>query len=76
MDVFVVGILNWVFDLVKMNRVIYFLRLEMSENELFEIVLLIIEFLMGDFFIMLDKVEEMFLKIKFFVGIYWRYNGN
>lgn len=47
LDVFVVGILNWVFDVVKMNRVIYFLRLEMGENELFEIVLLIIEFLMG-----------------------------
>lgn len=46
LDVFVVGIFNWVFDLVKMNRVIYFLRLEMDENEFFEIVVLIIEFLM------------------------------
>lgn len=43
----VVGILNWVFDLVKMNRVIYFFRLEMDEKELYEILLLIIEFLMG-----------------------------
>lgn len=44
---FVVGILNWVFDLVKMNRVIYLFRFEMDKKELYEIVLLIIEFLMG-----------------------------
>lgn len=33
LEVVVVGIFNWFFDLVKMNRVIYLLRLDMNENE-------------------------------------------
>lgn len=35
LEVVVVGILNWFFDLVKMNRVIYLLRLDMDEEEFF-----------------------------------------
>lgn len=36
-DVVVVGILNWVLDVVKMNRVIYLFRFELDVDDLFEI---------------------------------------
>lgn len=73
LNVFVVGILNWVFDVVKMNRVIYFLRLEMDEKELYEIVILIIKLLIGKFDLLdvvviegsdKNEVRNMFEEIK------------
>lgn len=44
-----------------MNCVIYFLRLEMDEEELYEIVFLIIELLMSEVY--LSKIVKVIVKI-------------
>lgn len=72
-----------------MNRVIYFLRLEMDEKELYEIVILIIKLLISkfDLFVVVviewydkDEVRNMLEEIKEFleklVYVYWLYNKN
>lgn len=74
-DVVVVGIFNWVLDVVKMNCVIYLLWLEFDVEDLYEIGILLWDINMD-----LCGIRVLFICIYFndkyfcyFVKVYYKY---